>query len=127
MYDAAACGNVNSSQSLRKQLYKSPVRVRFSKKLPDVVLVPIPGDCNFSQQCYRGESDLTRKISSPRHDLSDPVNDEQAILSDIAGGRARAHALRLAAIEWRQEQPFNNYMVARKGCRDGHFTSGSSC
>ena len=98
MYDAAACGDVNSSQSLRKQPFKSPLRVRFSKKSPDVVLVPIPGDCNLSKQCSRGVSDLTRANSSPRRGLSDPVNDEQAILSDIAGGRARARALRLAAI-----------------------------
>ena len=97
VYDAAACGNVNSSQFLRKQPFKSPLRVRFSKKPPDVVLVPIPGVCNLSQQCYRGKSDWTHKNYSPRRGLSDPVNDEQAILSDIAGGRARARALRLAA------------------------------
>ena len=86
VYDAAACGDVNSSQSLRTQPFKSPLRVRFSRKSPDVLLVPIPIDCNLSQQCYRGESDSTRV--SPRRGLSDPVNDEQAILSDIAGGRS---------------------------------------
>ena len=51
---------------------------------------------------------MTSADSSPRHGLGDPVNDEQAILSDIAGGRARARALRLVAIVSGVEQRFNN-------------------
>ena len=88
----------NSSPSWCKQPSKSPLRVRFSRKPPDVVTVPIPSNCNFSQQCYRSESDLSRGNASLRHGLSDPVTDEQAILSEIAGGRARARALRLAVV-----------------------------
>ena len=36
--------------------------------------------------------------ASPMRGLSDVVNDEQAILSDIAGGRARARALQLPVV-----------------------------